>query len=57
MYFQYWIDVTNCGAKSDFPAPEGKYILESQKFEVKEDAYLLNGIAHQHDGGQKHIKQ
>jgi hypothetical protein len=43
-YIQVWIDVTNCGRQSDFDSPEGKYIRKSQEFEIKEDAYWLNGI-------------
>jgi hypothetical protein len=39
-----WIDVTNCGFSSDFDARTGKYVLESQEFDIKEDAYWLTGI-------------
>jgi hypothetical protein len=43
--------VTNCDRSSDFTTRNGRFVLQSQEFEVKQDSYWLTGIGHQHDGG------
>lgn len=46
-----WLDVTNCGHQSDFPAQTGKYQLASKEFNIDGDGEWLNAIGHEHDGG------
>jgi hypothetical protein len=48
-----WIDVTNCGRESEFPAKTGVYQIASKEFTVSGDGEWLTGIGHVHDGGTK----
>lgn len=45
-----WLDVTDCGRESEFPAPEGTYQKESKEWTIGHDGELLMGIGHVHDG-------
>jgi hypothetical protein len=48
-----WLDVTDCGRESEFPASSGTYKKESKEFVMKDNGEWLTGAGHVHDGVSK----